>query len=851
MKKFLLFLMSLFPLLSMGQTTLQPGEVVILEFHGYGSADNFSFMPLVNLQAGTTIHFTDIGWNSTLGSFNTTLESNPDMVTYTAPSVVTAGTIIKCASTGGSSGFTPYSIDYTRAYFNNLDAIGSNVDQVLVFQGTKESPTFIWAINGGAWVTTGAAAGSAVPQGLTDGSTAMALPAMTGAPNLDETVDDASYKGPTTAATAADWRTRILNNSNWTLYSNSGNSPYDSYVNGTSLIAHSGSYTVTLPALPTVSGISPTSGVTTGGTSVVITGTNFAGVTSVKFGATNATSYTVNSATQITATSPAGSSGTVDVTVTTSGGTSATSSADQFTYLTPGTFTGASNNDWATATNWAGGSVPTSGTDVTIPSGKTAVIGATTTANCNNLTVTGNLTIQSSASGTGSLKINGTSTGNVSCERYMTGNAWHVVSPIASGQNVADFLTANTLIATSGTNRGLMDYKTSTNTWNTYYQTTGATGTMDAGKGYSARITANGTVTFTGTLTSGNTTVSLSNTGEGWNCVGNPYPSAINMNNAASAVNNFLKTNALDAVNIDPSYCVYVWNDGSKTYQVLNNVPGNPRDPGINVFSPGQGFFVKANGAGTIQFTTAMQVHNTSAVLKSTDIPWTSVALKATSTSTSSTAQVYFHEGMSKGLDPTYDAGLLRGSNGLSLYTKLIDDNGVDFAIQCLPENGMENFVIPVGLDAKAGGEVKFNATCTGLPTGIRVILEDRTAKVYTDLSNGADYVVTLSANSSGTGRFYIHTSNLTTGTSDLLPSGLFRLKAYPADGVIWIDGHVSSKAVTGLYDARGSQIGRYNLEEGNRNSIPTSGLTSGVYILKVIDGNNTFATKLVLVSNL
>jgi hypothetical protein len=85
---------------------------------------------------------------------------------------------------------------------------------------------------------------------------------------------------------------------------------------------------------PTVTGISPTSGPTAGGTSVVITGTNLSGATAVKFGLTNATGYTVNSATQITATSPSGS-GTVDLTVTNSGGTSATNSSDRFTYVAP------------------------------------------------------------------------------------------------------------------------------------------------------------------------------------------------------------------------------------------------------------------------------------------------------------------------------------------------------------------------------------------------------------------------------------------------------------------------------------------------------------------------------------
>ncbi len=86
--------------------------------------------------------------------------------------------------------------------------------------------------------------------------------------------------------------------------------------------------------VPTVTSISPTSGPVAGGTSVTITGTNFTGATAVSFGSTAVTNGTVNSAgTQIVVTSPAASSsGTVYVTVTTPGGTSATSSASQFTY---------------------------------------------------------------------------------------------------------------------------------------------------------------------------------------------------------------------------------------------------------------------------------------------------------------------------------------------------------------------------------------------------------------------------------------------------------------------------------------------------------------------------------------
>jgi hypothetical protein len=87
--------------------------------------------------------------------------------------------------------------------------------------------------------------------------------------------------------------------------------------------------------VPTVTGITPTSGAAAGGSNLTITGTGFIAATGVSFGSTAATAYTVDSDTQIAATSPPGS-GTVDVTATTPTGTSATGAADQFTYLQPG-----------------------------------------------------------------------------------------------------------------------------------------------------------------------------------------------------------------------------------------------------------------------------------------------------------------------------------------------------------------------------------------------------------------------------------------------------------------------------------------------------------------------------------
>ena len=92
----------------------------------------------------------------------------------------------------------------------------------------------------------------------------------------------------------------------------------------------------TYVAAPAITSLAPTSGPEAGGTSVVITGANLDGATAVSFGAAAAASFTVDNATQITATSPAGS-GTVDVTVTTPGGTSATGPDVEYTYLPPST----------------------------------------------------------------------------------------------------------------------------------------------------------------------------------------------------------------------------------------------------------------------------------------------------------------------------------------------------------------------------------------------------------------------------------------------------------------------------------------------------------------------------------
>ena len=88
----------------------------------------------------------------------------------------------------------------------------------------------------------------------------------------------------------------------------------------------------------TIKSITPSSGSTTGGTTVSILGTQFASGIAVTFGTLNASSVTVISSTQLQAVAPAQGTGVVDVRVTNSNGETATLFG-AFTYEPPPTVT--------------------------------------------------------------------------------------------------------------------------------------------------------------------------------------------------------------------------------------------------------------------------------------------------------------------------------------------------------------------------------------------------------------------------------------------------------------------------------------------------------------------------------
>ncbi len=125
----------------------------------------------------------------------------------------------------------------------------------------------------------------------------------------------------------------------------------------TGSLANAFTYTGTGPA-PTITAISPTSGLIAGGTSVTLTGTNFASGATVKFDTSDCTAVAVTGTTSITCTTPAHAAGAVTVTVTVGTQTATTT----YTYTTTTSTTSSTTSSTTTTTSTTGTSTSSTGT---------------------------------------------------------------------------------------------------------------------------------------------------------------------------------------------------------------------------------------------------------------------------------------------------------------------------------------------------------------------------------------------------------------------------------------------------------------------------------------------------------
>ena len=194
---------------SVVSAALVPGDIAFVGMNTDGNTDAFAFVALKNIPAGETIRFTDAGWKLPENEFY----GSETWVSYTVPSGgLSAGTVVTLYLSG------------------NLSNLG---DQVTAYQGAPSSPNIIAAINnfGSTWQSTADSEHStALPKGLSDGHTAVAIP------HLDNIV----YSGPFTGS-QANLLQAINSPSNW-----SGSNTYQQQFNNLSFNVAGGAPIVTM-----------------------------------------------------------------------------------------------------------------------------------------------------------------------------------------------------------------------------------------------------------------------------------------------------------------------------------------------------------------------------------------------------------------------------------------------------------------------------------------------------------------------------------------------------------------------------------------------------------------------------
>ena len=517
-------------------------------------------------------------------------------------------------------------------------------------------------------------------------------------------------------------------------------------------------------------------------------------------------------------------------------------------------WTGGTGKAWNIPGNWDLSDVPQPSDIVIVPnvtnkpevsslevaSGGQLTIHANSSVNNSGIVQNnGVIIIKSDEYGTGSLisSENAIGSGYALVERYMTKNQWHIISSPIGIQTINNFLNDNIDIPIvkdiTPVQYAMMDYNPGTNNWSNYF-TDATSGTLGIGKGYMVQIMEPvQNLRFQGII---NATATVAVT-EGWNCIGNPFISAIKVNDLAG-VNNFIKVNENA---FDTSYgALYFWNQSDSKYEEVT-LDGDAFNAAI-----GQGFFMKVKaGVPSVTFTPEMQVHQIDAPFKSKRVVHPSIKLKAQSGAKSFTTDLLFIEGATKGLDFGYDAGLFTTDKSFSLYTKLVEDNGIQFQLQCLPPTGYDKMVIPIGIDSKAGGEIVFSVQTVQLAQDCNPILEDKLTNTFTDLFTNT-YKVAVAANTAGTGRFYLHTGDIVSGLEDHALSK--RVTAYAnSNKEIHVLGEVANDAVATLVNGLGKVVLTKKLGAGTLNIIGLPNLSSGVYFLNINDKGTTQTIKVMV----
>ncbi len=514
---------------------------------------------------------------------------------------------------------------------------------------------------------------------------------------------------------------------------------------------------------------------------------------------------------------------------------------DAYAYLTmqKAEWTGTSSSVWNLAENWSINAIPPAVFDIVIPDvANDPEIGATETITCQGLTVESEatLTIESSATGTGSLIVSGTSTGNVNAERYVTETYWHYISSPVAGQTLDNWMGNNSIVNTPPYQ--FFRWDEDQNYWIIYGSTEDPEAFTDTefgvGKGYAAARSGDGDYTFTGTVTTSavNAPVTYNaNQGNGFNLVGNPFTSTIAITVQAHDTENFLSDNS--GILADNYQAVYIWKEtsaytyGDNDYSVICNTgfvgQGNGSQINKDYIQPGQAFMVKVEYSGNIVFNTDIRKHGTADYYKSKE-SWPGLELRIANNEHSNSTIIAFNEDMTNGLDPSYDVVKFKGNPNLALYSHLVENTGKDYSVQALPNQNIEDYIIPIGVDVAESSVFEFSVYQENLDI-YNIVLEDRQENTFTNL-RWDTYFADISE--SGTGRFYLHFKDAT-AIGEINPQN--NINIFAADNQIFIEG--AENGIVQVLDIMGRIVLEEKISASELTSIPVD-LKTGVYVVMV-----------------
>ena len=372
-------------------------------------------------------------------------------------------------------------------------------------------------------------------------------------------------------------------------------------------------------------------------------------------------------------------------------------------------------------------------------------------------------------------------------------------------------------------------------------------------EGYAVNFGASATpwtVDVTGEVNNGPLSVTLFNHDslytDGFNLVGNPYPSPIDwdavgwIKSAIDSAVYFFRASDTDEYGGEySSYAAGVSSDGVAS----------------NIIPSMQGFFVRvSDGAfpvtGTLGVSNSIRINDlTHPFLKSASSS-TRFLVRVTASFTGDQASedpmvIYFNDEAEAGFDKEYDALKLMNTDMMVTNFYSILSNGKKLSINALPVQTDTATVVPLGLKTYIDGELSFRIkNIENLPEGAKLYFRDRLTGANINMQSGQTYKVTLSAGDYND-RFSLAFLKETTGITD--PVAYDKLfTAYSVNSVLkaTINRVEGRRGIITVFDLSGRPLYITEVYEAGYYEFET-GLRQGIYIVSYITGAKSSNTKL------